>query len=155
MTEDTQQQNPHVQSGKYPPCVYEAFSRNIIQWHMSKSWNVHMTVRGKGSIQPAFIFRRLASLVLTLHTIVFKATEACNFASMLCLARNRQALPAWVLCMRQEITCCAVEVEEPTARKVHKLLALAVVVQGDLLRLHGESKQITLTTVLTNLCVTK
>lgn len=34
-------------------------------------------------------------------------------------------------------TCCAIEVEEAAACEVHKLLALAVVVKGDLLCLHA------------------
>ncbi len=37
------------------------------------------------------------------------------------------------------LTSSAVEVEEAAGGKVHPLLALAVVVQGDLLSLHGES----------------
>lgn len=36
------------------------------------------------------------------------------------------------------LTSSAVEIEEAAGGEVHPLLALAVVVQGDLLRLHGK-----------------
>ena len=47
----------------------------------------------------------------------------------------RTLVPSWR--GGSALTCSAIEIEEAAAGKVHKLLALAVVIQADLLRLHS------------------